>query len=693
LSPLDGITSSSASGWQVTANTAATFKLFAALDLTAYTNVSFTESTSACDNTMRGTTPLFGVSSDGLTARINVTLAYENTDRLYVCLDSTHQGVAELLNLGVLAPVEASDDTDSFPDEAKWVVVSFLLCLSGLFSGLNLGLMSLDTKELGVVMKVGSEEEKAWAAKIYPLRKHGNLLLCTVLLGNVLVNTVLTLLLDGLLKHLDPLIPIVAATLGIVIFGEIVPQAICTRHGLMIGANTRPIVLFFMFLTFPLAYPISRILDKLLGQEIGNVLNRKHIVELLKAQDDHNDLDKDEVEMVTGALTYADRDVSEIMTKLEDVYMLRMDAILDFKTVSDIFSRGHSRIPVFKDQRENIIGVLYMKELAFVDPDDCTELSTIIKFYKHTLEHVDDDLMLDALLEMFIQGRSHMVVVQKIVDPGDGRDAFRVNVGVATLEDVIEEIIQAEIVDETDVINDNKSKTMVVPNFHKASGLYPKELEGITGVQGEGASKLSEQMALAALTFLSANVVGFNDEDMISKSVLLRLINRADCVIFVDADTSEDKRVLYRAGQQITNFALILEGSVKVTVGSEQFSFKSGPFSSLGSAALNLDKPPVLADFTAVVETEKAVILWIPRSKYYDATTATTIGLRQLASTPLVDRARLAETQSNSNNSTGSASSLVIPPHRPDSAGGGATATAAGDTNALLLPSANETIL
>lgn len=431
----------------------------------------------------------------------------------------------------------------------------------------------------------------------------------------------------------------------------------------------------------------------MLGQEIGNVLNRKHIVELLKAQDHENDLDKDEVEMVTGALTYADRNVSEIMTNLEDVYMLRMEAILDFKTVSDIFSRGHSRIPVYTDERENITGVLYMKELAFVDPDDCTELSTIVKFYKHQLEHVDDDLKLDSLLELFIQGRSHMVVVQKIIDPGDGRDAFRLNVGVATLEDVIEEIIQAEIVDETDVINDNKSKLMVVPNFHKSSGLYPKELEGITGVQGEGVSMLSEQMALASFTFLSANVTGFNDEDIISKPVLLRLINRADCVIFLDLDSPEEKRVLYKAGQQINHFALILEGSVKVTVGNEKFSFNSGPFSSLGSAALDLDTPPKVADFTAVVETEKAVILWIPRAKYYDATTATAIGLRQLASTPLVDRARMAETQSKSP-SKGSASSLVIPPHRPASTEvGGPTATAAGETTAPLLPPGNETIL
>ena len=59
----------------------------------------------ACDNTATGATLLFDTSADGLTARITVTLAYENAARLYICLDSTHQGAAELLHLEVLAPV------------------------------------------------------------------------------------------------------------------------------------------------------------------------------------------------------------------------------------------------------------------------------------------------------------------------------------------------------------------------------------------------------------------------------------------------------------------------------------------------------------------------------------------------------------------------------------------------------------
>lgn len=82
-----------------------------------------------------------------------------------------------------------------------WVMAIFiviLLSLSGLFSGLNLGLMALDRTELKIVQNTGSEKEKNYANKIAPIRSHGNFLLCALLLGNVLVNNTMTILLDSL---------------------------------------------------------------------------------------------------------------------------------------------------------------------------------------------------------------------------------------------------------------------------------------------------------------------------------------------------------------------------------------------------------------------------------------------------------------------------------------------------------------
>ena len=97
--------------------------------------------------------------------------------------------------------------------------------LSGIFSGLNLGLMALDKTELKIVMNTGTTKEKQYAQAIEPVRRHGNFLLCTLLLGNVLVNSSLTILLDTISTGL---IAVFGSTIGIVIFGEIVPQGMFT---------------------------------------------------------------------------------------------------------------------------------------------------------------------------------------------------------------------------------------------------------------------------------------------------------------------------------------------------------------------------------------------------------------------------------------------------------------------------------
>ncbi|KAJ8339519.1 hypothetical protein SKAU_G00363050 [Synaphobranchus kaupii] len=221
------------------------------------------------------------------------------------------------------------------------ILITCLLALSGMFSGLNMGLMALDPMELRIVQSCGTDKEKRYARKIEPIRRKGNYLLCSLLLGNVLVNTSLTILLDNLTG--SGLGAVVASTIGIVIF-----------------ANTIMLTKLFMVLTFP----VSKLLDCALGQEIGTVYNREKLVGMLKATEPYNDLVKEELNIIQGALELRTKTVEDVMTPLSICFMIHIDAILDFNTMSEIMQSGYTRIPVYDEERSNIVDILYVKDLV-----------------------------------------------------------------------------------------------------------------------------------------------------------------------------------------------------------------------------------------------------------------------------------------------------------------------------------------
>ncbi|XP_052377533.1 metal transporter CNNM4-like isoform X1 [Oncorhynchus keta] len=460
------------------------------------------------------------------------------------------------------------------------ILICCLLVLSGMFSGLNLGLMALDPMELRIVQSCGSEKEKKYARKIEPIRSKGNYLLCSLLLGNVLVNTTLTILLDDLIG--SGLGAVVASTVGIVIFGEIVPQALCSRHGLAVGANTIQVTKFFMLLTFPLSFPVSKLLDVLLGQEIGTVYNREKLVEMLRVTEPYNDLVKEELNMIQGALELRSKTVESVMTPLAHCFMIQNDAVLDFNTMSEIMESGYTRIPVFDDERSNIVDILYVKDLAFVDPDDCTTLKTITKFYNHPVHFVFHDTRLDSMLEEFKKGKSHLAIVQKVNNEGEG-DPFYEVLGLVTLEDVIEEIIKSEILDESDLYTDNRNRKKVDPNKRT------RDFSAFKHTENECKVKISPQLMLAAHRFLATEVSLFSP-CQVTEKVLLRILRHPDVIQeikFNDGDKRSALHYIYQRGKPVDYFILILQGRVEVEAGNENMKFETGPFSYYGVMALS----------------------------------------------------------------------------------------------------------
>uniref|UniRef100_A0A3Q2FHE1 Metal transporter n=1 Tax=Cyprinodon variegatus TaxID=28743 RepID=A0A3Q2FHE1_CYPVA len=459
------------------------------------------------------------------------------------------------------------------------ILISCLLVLSGMFSGLNLGLMALDPMELRIVQSCGTDKEKKYARKIEPIRSKGNYLLCSLLLGNVLVNTTLTILLDDLIG--SGLGAVVASTIGIVIFGEIVPQALCSRHGLAVGANTIMVTKLFMLLTFPLSFPVSKLLDVLLGQEIGTVYNREKLVGMLRVTEPYNDLDKEELNMIQGALELRNKTVEDVMTPLANCFMIQADAVLDFNTMSEIMESGYTRIPVFDEERSNIVDILYVKDLAFVDPDDCTNLKTITKFYNHPVHFVFHDTKLDAMLEEFKKGKSHLAIVQKVNNEGEG-DPFYEVLGLVTLEDVIEEIIKSEILDESDLYTDNRNRKKVDPHKNKPDFSAFKQ-------DGDSKVKITPQLMLAAHRFLATEVNLFSPFQ-ITEKVLLRILRHPQVIQelkFNENDKRSPQHFLYQKGKPVDYFVLILQGRVEVEAGNENMKFETGPFSYYGVMALS----------------------------------------------------------------------------------------------------------
>ena len=356
-----------------------------------------------------------------------LSLLIEDVDAgtiLYFCVGDSegrplyHQGTEDWLKLRILRV-----PSRILPLGVQIVFIIFLICFSGLFSGLNLGLMSLDPTTLKLIIESGSSKQKKYAKAIYRVRKRGNYLLCTILLGNVAVNSTFTILLDDLS---DGAIAVAVSTITIVIFGEIIPQAICSRHGLLIGAYTIWLTYFFMIVTLPISLPLSLILDCILGKEIGAVYKRDQLLELLKLTEEHHDIEKDEVNIISGVLAFKKKTAEDIMTKISDVYCLELDSVLNFTTMREIYESGFSRIPVYEGSRDCIVGILYVKDLTLIDPDDATPLKSMLKFYNHELRFVFTECPLGDLLQVFSEGGCHLAVVQKVMTETEGDPYYEI---------------------------------------------------------------------------------------------------------------------------------------------------------------------------------------------------------------------------------------------------------------------------
>ncbi|MFT5037016.1 MAG: metal transporter CNNM [Candidatus Azotimanducaceae bacterium] len=317
----------------------------------------------------------------------------------------------------------------------EYLIITALIALSALFSGLTLGLLSLDTQTLKRRAKLGDAQAKA----IYPLRKKGNLLLTTLLFGNVVINTTLSIFLGSIVSGV---VAVVLATTLIFLFGEIIPQAVISRHALYFGAKTAPLVRIALFVFYPVAYPIAYVLDRMLGAEMPTMYSKGEIMQIISEHEDseHSPIDEDEERIIHGALRFSHLRVREVMTEVENVMMFDEHQRLTKEFFRQITDEGFSRYPVYSGNRTNVVGVLFAKDL--LTEDDLISIKETEEAFETDYLSVNPSDHLDAVLARMLKQNRHLGIVKN-----KKKDC----IGVVTLEDIIEEIIQQEIEDEDDV--------------------------------------------------------------------------------------------------------------------------------------------------------------------------------------------------------------------------------------------------
>ncbi|KAF9962238.1 hypothetical protein BGZ65_009479 [Modicella reniformis] len=380
----------------------------------------------------------------------------------------------------------------------KMALIVLLVMVGGVCAGLTIGLMGLDETNLHVLMASGTPKEQVHAETVYSLLSRGkHWVLVTLLLGNVIVNETLPVVLDSELG--GGVVAILISTMLIVIFGEIIPQAVCARYGLAIGAYCTKPMMIFMYLMSPIAYPISLLLDSWLGVHHGTTYRRTELKTLVSLHqvDGIGELTDDEVTIIASVLDLKEKYVEQVMTPFEDVFTLSEDAILDEVLMEEIVSAGYSRIPIYRhDDPNNFIGMLLVKRLITYDPEDHIPVR---QFTINTLPEVPPNTSCLDILNFFQEGRSHMAMV--VPEPG----GFGEPVGVITLEDVIEELLGEEIVDESDVYVDVHKKIKVIRKPNRNTSII-KNLKNL--LQSPALSNAATPLLGSNTTFVSGVPTG-----------------------------------------------------------------------------------------------------------------------------------------------------------------------------------------
>lgn len=319
------------------------------------------------------------------------------------------------------------------------LILIILLVFSGLISGSEVALFSLSKSQ------IQNQQKSSYIEIIKKLLLNPNKLLATILVANNFINIAIVILFtqigsdlfDGVRSAvLKFTLEIILATFLILLFGEILPKIYASRNNLAFSKLVAyPLLLLNIFLT-PISIPMQH-LSNFIKDKLSFTKPNIGLNQLSYALDLTNpgETTKQEHKILKGILSFGNTETREVMRPRIDIHAFKNTLSYD-QILKNIIKNSFSRIPVYKDELDNIVGILYVKDLLpFLDKKEFEWLSILRKPF-----FIPENKKLDDLMQEFQEKKIHLAIV---VDEYGGTS------GIISLEDVIEEIV-GDISDEFD---------------------------------------------------------------------------------------------------------------------------------------------------------------------------------------------------------------------------------------------------
>ncbi len=332
----------------------------------------------------------------------------------------------------------------NYPDIPTADVVGILVCLlfSAFFSASETALTSLSPLHTEQII----ERHPFWGRALRVWHNNPNGVLTTMLLGNTLVNITASALATDLATRVFPSqgIPIAigAMTFLLLVSGEITPKAFARSYANAMAPVLMVAVLAFHVLFYPITWVIAwfiRGLFLLFGgrQRRGERVTEEDIEYIVSLGRRQGTLDKDKEHLLSSIFEFTDTTAREIMVPRTDVIAVAVDSSYE-KVVEISLESGFSRIPVYEDSIDKVVGIFYTKNL--ITPPTRQEQGAFLASRMRPAVFVPESKKISEVLKLFQRERIHMAIVV---------DEFGGTGGIVTMEDIIEELL-GEIQDEFD---------------------------------------------------------------------------------------------------------------------------------------------------------------------------------------------------------------------------------------------------